>query len=77
MRQQNPFKKLSNAAKLISSITPIALTETFSKDATKQMQWKAFLRKNRLDEKISLTEVFTEIEGILMPVIASIESPKK
>jgi hypothetical protein len=30
-------------------VTPIALSEAFSKHATKQMQWNAFLRKNLLD----------------------------
>ncbi len=45
------FKRRETA---LPSITPIALTEAFSQDATKQMQWKAFLRKNRLDETINL-----------------------
>jgi hypothetical protein len=57
-------------------ITPIALTEAFSKEATKQLQWKAFLRKNRLNEKINLEQVAKEIEEFLMPVIDSIESLK-
>jgi Nucleotidyl transferase AbiEii toxin, Type IV TA system len=71
---QETFKRRETT---LPSITPIALTEAFSQDATKQMQWKAFLRKNRLDEKINLDEVAKEIEEFLMPVIASIESTKK
>jgi hypothetical protein len=61
---------------VLPNITPTALTEAFSKDATKQMQWKAFLRKNRLHEKISLEYVARGIEEFLMPVIASIKSLK-
>jgi hypothetical protein len=70
---QETFKRRETA---LPSTTPIALTGAFSQDATKQMQWKAFLRKNRLDENTSLEEVITEIEEFLMPVIASIELPK-
>lgn len=30
-------------------VLPLALTDQFSKDASKQRQWQAFLRKNRID----------------------------
>lgn len=30
-------------------VRPLALTDQFSKDASKQRQWQAFLRKNRID----------------------------
>jgi hypothetical protein len=35
---------------------PIGLSDEFSADATKQVQWRAFLRKNKLD-MLDLTEV--------------------
>lgn len=35
---------------------PIGLSEAFAEDATKQVQWKAFLRKNKLDA-MDLAEV--------------------
>ena len=39
---------------------PIGLTDTFSEDAIKQTQWKAFLKKNRLDH-IELTAVVNQL----------------
>ena len=39
---------------------PIGLTDTFSQDAIKQTQWKAFLKKNRLDH-IELTAVVNQL----------------
>ncbi|CAN5485174.1 nucleotidyl transferase AbiEii/AbiGii toxin family protein [soil metagenome] len=52
---------------------PMALTSEFSQDETKQKQWKAFLRKNRLDTVIELFEVVREIEDFLMPIVSAIE----
>lgn len=54
--------------------TPNALTERFTGDETKQKQWQAFLRKNRLDSSTNLTEVATQIEKFLMPVVSSLVS---
>lgn len=48
---------------------PVALTAEFTSDENKQKQWKAFLRKNRLDEEISLAKVAKKIEEFLMPII--------
>ena len=31
------------------SSVPVGFTEAFSADVTKQIQWNAFLKKNRLD----------------------------
>jgi hypothetical protein len=41
---------------------PIGLTETFAEDGAKQVQWNAFLRRNKLDA-MALTEVARYIRG--------------
>ncbi|CAM4065262.1 Nucleotidyltransferase AbiEii toxin of type IV toxin-antitoxin system [Roseateles saccharophilus] len=41
---------------------PIGLSEAFAEDATKQVQWKAFLRKNQLD-MMDLAEVIRYVRG--------------
>jgi predicted nucleotidyltransferase component of viral defense system len=46
---------------------PFALTEAFSSDSGKQIQWNAFLRKNRLEARL-LEQVITRIRGFLLPV---------
>ncbi|MGK2899581.1 MAG: nucleotidyl transferase AbiEii/AbiGii toxin family protein [Burkholderiaceae bacterium] len=46
----------------IPSAQPIGLTDAFAEDATKQMQWRAFLRKNRLDA-MDLVEVVRYVRG--------------
>lgn len=56
----------------LPNTTPTALTSAFSQDENKQRQWKAFLRKNRLDTEIDLDEVIREIEDFLMPIVLRI-----
>lgn len=51
---------------------PNALTSQFAGSAVKINQWKAFLRKNRFDMEIDLTEVVQLISEFLMPVINSL-----
>jgi hypothetical protein len=47
---------------------PAALTESFFADPTKQAQWKAFLRKGRLEAEAGvLDEVVKEIADFLLP----------
>lgn len=47
--------------------TPIALTETFYKNPEKQIQWNAFLRKNRLTtEQMTLESTVLRIGQFLM-----------
>ncbi len=48
---------------------PFALTEAFSSDAGKQIQWNAFLRKNRLEAR-QLDQVIARIRGFLLPVFS-------
>jgi hypothetical protein len=41
---------------------PIGFTDAFAGDATKQTQWKAFFKKNRL-EPITLADVVSRLRG--------------
>lgn len=43
---------------------PLGLTDEFAHDPAKRMQWKAFLRKNRL-EAPELDEVVTDVRGLV------------
>jgi predicted nucleotidyltransferase component of viral defense system len=50
--------------------TPIAITEEFFLDADKKIQWQAFLRNSRLNEKdLTLSQVIDEIHRFLMPTV--------
>jgi len=49
--------------------TPVALTGAFTDDSTKKLQWRAFLRKNRLDADLELETVANIIREKLMPLI--------
>jgi hypothetical protein len=40
---------------------PVGLSDTFAADATKQIQWKAFLKKNRLDRD-ELTDLVARLQ---------------
>ena len=57
----------------LPNAVPTAFTSTFCQDENKQRQWKAFLRKNRLDTEIDLEEAIREIESFLMPIVLSID----
>ena len=48
--------------------TPFALTQEFATDSTKQIQWKAFLRKNKL-EGTSFEDLITRLSIFLVPVL--------
>lgn len=49
---------------------PVSLTDTFTEDPTKKVQWQAFLRKNRLDTGLELRTTADVIREHLMPLIA-------
>ena len=52
----------------LSSDTPLALTETFSKNADKVTQWKAFLRRNQLDVgEAGFTQIVADLAEFLEP----------
>lgn len=48
---------------------PTALTDAFTDDPTKNLQWKAWLRKNRLNSDLELGAVADVIRGRLMPLL--------
>jgi len=51
---------------------PIVFTETFTKDAGKQTQWRAFLRKSGLDSSLELSVVMAQVKAFTWPVMESI-----
>jgi predicted nucleotidyltransferase component of viral defense system len=57
--------------------TPVALTDEFAEDGTKQTQWRAFVRRSRLqDAPGELTEVVTAIADFLLPLLGAMDGPK-
>jgi len=52
---------------------PLALTGEFAGDATKRMQWTAFVRKGKLlaNESVGLNQVVPIIEKLIMPALAA------
>ena len=50
---------------------PIAFTQDFYADSTKIAQWKAFLRKNSLEE-IELSHVVSDIREFITPILKAI-----
>jgi len=54
-----------------------ALTGKFTTNATKQMQWQAFLRKNRLETTTDLAAIVRQIENFLMPVVLTVSEGKQ
>jgi len=67
-------RTFANRHTKLPSEAPFALTEAFSSDTGKQIQWNAFLRKNRLEVK-SLDQVTGRLRGFLLPVILDSPSP--
>ncbi|MBU4484968.1 nucleotidyl transferase AbiEii/AbiGii toxin family protein [bacterium] len=59
----------------LPSETPLALTHEFTKDPAKQIQWKAFLRKNKLitDHEPELSFVADHIKNFLLPLMQNTE----
>ncbi|MEZ5492872.1 MAG: nucleotidyl transferase AbiEii/AbiGii toxin family protein [Gammaproteobacteria bacterium] len=49
---------------------PFGLTDSFAQDEQKQMQWQAFVRKNKL-EALRLDDVVTSLRDFLLPVISA------
>lgn len=62
----------ANRQTSLPSQTPSTLTSRFADDDAKINQWRAFLRKNRFDEQVDLTEVVQSIAEFLMPVVNSL-----
>lgn len=56
----------------LPAAAPIALTDAFSADATKQKQWLAFVRRSRLQAgEASLIEVVSLLREFLLPPVAA------
>ena len=52
--------------------TPIALSSEFAEDSQKQLQWRAFLNRGKLDgEEAGLEEVIAALRQFLMPPMAA------
>ena len=60
----------------LPSSRPLAFTAEFGEAATKQTQWKAFLRKSGLNASQSLSEVVNVVNEFVMPVVEGILSKK-
>ena len=54
---------------------PVALRNEFATDTTKQVQWRAFLKRTRLVGTASLDAVVTEIRRFLWPVLDPATEP--
>jgi hypothetical protein len=66
----NTFERRST---LIPRSRPIAFTEDFRKDAQKQTQWRAFIRKAKPDTVAdNLDDVINDVEAFLMPVMDAV-----
>jgi hypothetical protein len=59
-------KTFSNRNTELPRGIPNALTPKFYNDTQKQKQWKAFLKKNRLDDNLKLEEIISEIKEFLL-----------
>lgn len=49
--------------------TPVALTAEFYKDKAKLLQWKAFLQKSNLPEKVALEQVAKKLGSIFSEIL--------
>ena len=60
---------------VLTGQAPFGITDAFAQDAQKQRQWKAFLRKNRL-EALALNEVIAALANFMLPVIEAASANK-
>ncbi|MHB9026786.1 MAG: nucleotidyl transferase AbiEii/AbiGii toxin family protein [Armatimonadota bacterium] len=59
----------------IPSVPPLALSDEFGQDATKQTQWRAFLRRVRTDKpSTTLESIIHDLRSFLIPVLQSLAS---
>ena len=70
----NTFKRRSTP---IPRGLPIAFTDDFRKDAQKQTQWRAFIRKAKPDTMAdNLDVLINDIEAFMMPVVDAVRQGK-
>jgi predicted nucleotidyltransferase component of viral defense system len=55
----------------VPALAPLALTAEFAADGNKRVQWKAFVRKGKLDTTSELREVIGALAEFLVPVLAA------
>lgn len=53
-------------------VDPVALTPRFADDPEKNIQWRGFIRKSRLDHLPNLAEVILTVAAFLRPVVAAV-----
>ena len=53
----------------IPDAAPLALSDGFALDAVKQTQWRAFVRRGRVNDEAALSEVIKSLRGFLLPVL--------
>jgi len=53
---------------ILNTHAPFGLTDAFAQDSQKQIQWNAFLRKNKL-EALTLNETVDVLANFLVPII--------
>lgn len=57
---------------------PVALTEDFGKDDSKQKQWKAFVRRSSLEKRVGeLSEVVAELSLFVLPPLSAASKNEK
>jgi len=60
---------------LLPTAIPVALTEEFAKDDSKQKQWKAFVRRSGLEKRVGeLKEVVAELLVFVGPPLTAVAS---
>lgn len=70
----NTFKRRSTS---IPRVLPIAFTDDFRKDAQRQAQWRAFIRKAKPDTMAdNLDVLINDIEAFMMPVVDAVRQGK-
>ena len=61
----------------LPSATPIGLSEAFATEPQKQIQWSAFIRKNRLNAPNELLEIVHRLESFVLPTLLDPAIAKK
>lgn len=69
-------KTFQNRKTALPTELPFSFTTTWIQDTARQSQWKAFLKKNRL-EVVSLQDVVSCIERFVLPVLESLARSEK
>ncbi len=53
-------------------VDPVALTSRFADDPEKNIQWRGFIRKSRLDPLPNFADVISTVANFLRPVVAAV-----